>query len=128
MTTRCKRLLSKSSSSVHGCAAPSTWAHGRRQCAAFRDGGRSCNARSAGRQPHKDFSGFLLKPSESRVKRRMNVRMVKIVALEVASAPSHDDFRVNRPQFDARVIDAELPINAALAIVDCTVPGSGFFS
>ena len=44
------------------------------------------------------------------------------------SAQSHDYFRVNRSQLDSRVVDAELPIDSALAAVDRAVPGGGFLS
>jgi len=42
------------------------------------------------------------------------------------SAPSHDDFRVDRSEFQPRVVDAELPIDAALSFVDGAMPGFGF--
>ena len=43
-------------------------------------------------------------------------------------AQSHDYFRVNRSQLDSRVVDAELPIDSALAAVDRAVAGGGFLS
>ena len=42
------------------------------------------------------------------------------------SASSHDDFRVDRPEFDSRVIDAELPSDTALAFVDGAMPSCRF--
>ena len=44
----------------------------------------------------------------------------------LTSASSHDDFRVNRPEFDSCVADAELPIDAALFGVRLVGPGSDF--
>ena len=49
-------------------------------------------------------------------------------SFQLASAQSHDYFRVNRSQLDSRVVDAELPIDSALAAVDRAVPGGGFLS
>ena len=48
--------------------------------------------------------------------------------LRAASALSHNDFRVNRLQFDASVADFELPVHAALPDVAALVPCGCFRS
>ncbi|HEX3149641.1 MAG TPA: hypothetical protein VHR66_16315, partial [Gemmataceae bacterium] len=45
-----------------------------------------------------------------------------------SSAASHDDFRIDRSQLSPRVADAELPIDAALAIVDVVRPRLRFLA